>query len=196
MKRIVFLVALIFHSAQATEKCESERPVDTPNGLLVQEVCSTTIEVPVPTGNINPNNRIGHRYTYTLKLGNAPLIRDSYLSLQDLDRKKGLRIYSNGGTALYLVDLNQNPPLIFKFGVRMSTNEFEYASWGKKNSVIAIKDNTKFIYQDGRLIPPRNVDYAALDSSLIQYRTDGSIYKMPDLTGFIPFVEKLALPLH
>lgn len=56
---------------------------------------------------------------------------------------------------LYLLDLNFESPHVYGFGVKNAENEFHWASWGKRRSVIAIKKNVKFIYEGGKLIPPK-----------------------------------------
>ena len=33
-------------------------------------------------------------------------------------------------------------------------NEFHWASWGEKRSVIALKNNVSFVYENGKITPP------------------------------------------
>lgn len=56
---------------------------------------------------------------------------------------------------LFLLDLTGAKPRVFAFGVRNACNEFHWASWGKKRSVIAIKRNVKFIYENGKMTLPK-----------------------------------------
>lgn len=56
---------------------------------------------------------------------------------------------------LYLVDLTNGKPHVFAFGIQNASNEYHWASWGKKRSVIAIKRNVKFVYENGKLTPPK-----------------------------------------
>ncbi|GAA5172702.1 hypothetical protein [Viridibacterium curvum] len=55
---------------------------------------------------------------------------------------------------LYLLDIGVTPPRVLSFGVEGACTEFHWASWGKKRSVIAIKSNVKFVYENGKLTPP------------------------------------------
>ena len=56
--------------------------------------------------------------------------------------------------SLILLDLTRPTPHVFQFGVHNGCAEYHWSSWGKKRSVIAIKDNVKFTYSDGKLLPP------------------------------------------
>lgn len=38
--------------------------------------------------------------------------------------------------------------------MKNACNEFESALWGKTRSVIRLKKNVKFIYENGQIIPP------------------------------------------
>lgn len=69
---------------------------------------------------------------------------------------QGARMKETGCSAeAYLVDLSEADPKIFRFGVLAACNEFDWASWGAKSSVIALKKNVRFVYKAGRLMPPR-----------------------------------------
>lgn len=103
--------------------------------------------------------------SYYLFLGKLPIIsRESLLSRKDRDEDRSRYIYKGGSWAsrdddipwspVYLVDLRSDPPKAFVFGVRAAQNEFHWASWGKKRSVVALQYNVKFTYDGSRLIPP------------------------------------------
>jgi hypothetical protein len=100
-----------------------------------------------------------------LKLDGVPLLRDSLLSLSDFDIGKNKSrprwIYSGSpkwetgcNDRLYLVDLSIKPVKVIAFGVKKACNEFHWASWGEKRSVIALKNNVKFMYENGKMILP------------------------------------------
>ena len=56
---------------------------------------------------------------------------------------------------MYLLDLSNKPAKIVAFGVKNSCIEFDWASWGKRRSVIALKHNVRFVYEDGKMKPPK-----------------------------------------
>jgi hypothetical protein len=51
--------------------------------------------------------------------------------------------------------MTSRPVKVFAFGVKTACNEFHWASWGKNRSVIALKKNVEFVYENGKLIPPK-----------------------------------------
>jgi hypothetical protein len=55
---------------------------------------------------------------------------------------------------MFLIDLSSDKPRVYAFGVKNACAEYHWASWGKKHSVIAIKDNIRFTYSNGKLTPP------------------------------------------
>ncbi len=89
------------------------------------------------------------------------VLKDVRLFPDDSSPDKSIRIYTSGAATstacagrLYLVDFNLKPPKVLAFGVKNACNEFHWASWGRKRSVIAIKNNVRFVYENGKLIPP------------------------------------------
>ncbi len=46
-----------------------------------------------------------------------------------------------------------------QFGVKNACNEFDWTSWGEKNSVIALKTYVCFTYKDGRMILPKDMGH-------------------------------------
>lgn len=68
---------------------------------------------------------------------------------------------SGGGrSGLYLVDFSKKPPKVIQFGVDKACNEFDWASWGAKNAVIALKKDVRFTYdrQTGKMSLPKDID--------------------------------------
>lgn len=89
-------------------------------------------------------------------------MRDAFLAEAENNKSRSIWIYvpqSQLKTAcpdhLYLIDLSQSPVNVIAFGVKKACNEFHWASWGEKRSVIALKRNVKFIYENGKMILPK-----------------------------------------
>lgn len=87
---------------------------------------------------------------------------------------------------MFLIDLTSDTPHVFAFGVKNACAEYHWASWGKKRSVIAIKDNIRFTYSNGKLSPPPD-DFGDGTPLSRRYPEDG---KPPRLW---PFVEELTI---
>jgi hypothetical protein len=124
-----------------------------------------------------------------------PILRDVRLFPDDSSPDKSIRIYTSGANSktscaggLYLVDFNVKPPKVLAFGVKKACNEFHWASWGAKRSVIAIKNNVSFVYENGKLAPPPSGE--KLWSS-IEPPHAGAGLAVEDAVGF---VEELSLP--
>jgi hypothetical protein len=141
--------------------CE-QHTTKTAYGSLTEESCGSRDTVPLPNSTATTYS---YRYIYTLKLDGVPILRDSVLSLSDFDAGKDKSrprwIYSGSpkpetgcNDRLYLVDLSMKPVKIITFGVKKACNEFYWASWGEKRSVIALKNNVKFIYENGKMMLP------------------------------------------
>lgn len=86
---------------------------------------------------------------------------------------------------LYLLDFTGDKPRVFSFGVKNASNQFHWASWGKKRSVIAIKKNVKFVYENGKLTPPKKDNDLYLNIKPTMFETP--VEKLE------PFVEKLPI---
>lgn len=148
MKRLLIGVLTLFVVAAAfgSEKCKTGLGFSTPYGKLVSTRCSID----------------GVDKTHTLLLNDAKLLEDVRLFDEGGDKTRRLHVYTSGDFSaetacskkLYLLDLSGSPPKVFAFGVKNACNEFHWASWGDKRSVIALKHNVKFVYEDGKLIPP------------------------------------------
>lgn len=95
--------------------------------------------------------------------------------------------FTNCHSKLYLVDVSTSPVTVIAFGVKQGCNEFDYASWGKKNSVIAIKSNVKFVYQNGKMMLPKD-DQKLRDRIEPSHGDDGYTQDDPVL----PFVQYLS----
>lgn len=137
---------MVITPSYAQDKCRSES-VDTSAGKLNHLICR------------NANRE----YTHTIFLGEQPLLRDSFLAEADNNKSRSIWVYvpqSQPQTAcpdrLYLIDLSQNPAKVIAFGVKKACNEFHWASWGEKRSVIALKHNVKFTYENGKMILPKS----------------------------------------
>lgn len=86
---------------------------------------------------------------------------------------------------LFLLDLSDTRPRVFRFGVRNACNEYHWASWGKQRSVIAIKNNVRFVYANGRLTPPKH-DAALMEK--LQFSAYGGSNVFEEV---VPFAEEI-----
>ena len=90
------------------------------------------------------------------------LLEDKFLSADlAIEKTRTYWVYSGKALAetgcpdrLYLIDLSMKPAKVIAFGVKKACNEFHWASWGDKRSVIALKNNVSFVYENGRITPP------------------------------------------
>jgi len=137
-------VTVIAHS-HAQDKCRSES-VDTSVGKLHHLICRNA----------------DREYTHTIFLGEQPLLRNAFLAEADNNKSRSIWVYvpqAQLQTAcpdrLYLIDLSQNPVKVIAFGVKKACNEFHWASWGEKRSVVTLKHNVKFTYENGKMILPK-----------------------------------------
>lgn len=163
----------------AGEVCTDRLPITTPYGDLVRRTCHEGEE----------------DLTFEILLSGKAVIKAKSLSDEGRNNKKSVWIYSGewkGRKAIFLLDFSQNSPKAFAFGITMATNEIDYVSWGKKNDVIAIKNNVKFLYQGGRLIPP-DANYAAshsiTDTRNLRFDMKGNVIATFDINKNVPFVE-------
>lgn len=161
-KLSTLLIALLaVGHVYANDGCRLERSIATTFGALDMEVCKTQVKVTPPPSSTNPANNIGFDYVYTLRIDGKPLLRAAYLSRVDRDKTRSFWIFR--GDSLqetgcpdrhYLIDLSLTPVKVIAFGVKKACNEFQLASWGEKRSVIALKNNVKFTYENGKMIVP------------------------------------------
>lgn len=105
-----------------------------------------------------------NEYTETINLNGIAVLSDTHLYEDDSNKDRSIRIYTSGASnaetgcapRLYLLDLSMQPTKAIAFGVKNACNEFQWASWGTKRSVIALKNNVKFTYQQGKITPPKS----------------------------------------
>lgn len=148
MKRtlVATVVGLAVASGSASEQCRSGFGIQTPQGKLVSTRCTVD----------------GVDRTHSLSLDGIKVLEDARLFSEETNKLRTLHVYKSGtysavtacAEKLYLLDTSRRPPLTIAFGVKNACNEFHWASWGDKRSVIALKKNVKFVYEDGKLLPP------------------------------------------
>lgn len=145
----------------ANDGCRYGRGTTTSFGILNMEVCKKQIKVEPPISSTNPANNIGFDYVYSLRLADKLILRDTYLSENDSDKGRKLWVFRGNSMQetgcpdrLYFVDLSKSPVKVIAFGVKKACNEFHWASWGEKRSVIALKNNVKFTYENGKMTLP------------------------------------------
>lgn len=133
-------------AAQAEAQCQSSKPRETPAGVVQRTNCGKTQLDSAESIHVD-----GKR-----------ILSDKRLFDEARDKSRNLLVFSSGdfsattacARTLYLLDLSGSPPKVFSFGVKNACNEFHWASWGDKRSVIALKHNVKFVYESGKLTPP------------------------------------------
>jgi hypothetical protein len=143
---LALFVGLLVHlSAYAGVACEDDHPFKSPAGPLVISTCS--------------DPKAGF-LKYTLRVADKTVIEDSFLGFDSRDAQRLRWIFAAGALhdtgcakGLYLLDLSAGSPKVTLFGVRGACNQFHWASWGKR-SVIAIKNNVRFVYEDGKFTLP------------------------------------------
>lgn len=165
----------------AGQNCENSLGIQTPAGKLVSTDC-------YDSG--------GQHVRKSISIEGRKLLDDRWL-YGDLavDRTRIHWIYQSEpqmktgcSEKFYLIDLSYNPPKVFSFGVKNACNEYEWSSWSNKRSVISLKHNVKFVYQNGKIIPPAKGE--RLWES-IEPPHAGSGMAVDDL---VPFGEELPLP--
>lgn len=149
MNRFLFasLLALLTVSCGAEETCEKGRGVKTPYGRLIATECS---------------DAKGYTTRQSISLDQQKLLEDKFLSGDlAIEHTRTYWVYSGKALAetgcpdrLYLIDLSMTPVKVMAFGVKKACNEFHWASWGEKRSVIALKHNVKFTYENGKITVP------------------------------------------
>lgn len=180
MLRILVQLALVLAILQqsVSAKCRTE-DVETPRGILSHSVCRDDQK----------------RYLHEIKLVDHVLLKGDFFAEEANSNSRLLWIFSSKPSAeigcsdrVYLLDLTYEPPKAFQFGVKKACNEFYRAVWGGQRSVITIKKNVSFFYENGRVVPPV-VGKKLWDS--IEPPHAGPGLKMEDA---VPFAEEIALP--
>ena len=163
---------------------------------FAQEICDAGGKTATPLGNLEKficRDKGKSVSTYSVfKLANTAILRSPYpTTFQAENKPKTLFVLQAASDAalacparMYLVDLTGNKPRVFAFGVKNACAEYHWASWGKKRSVIAIKENIRFTYNNGKLTPPPP-DFG-----------DGIplVRRYPEDQRNWPFVEELPIP--
>lgn len=153
MSRMLSLLLLLVLPLSASADCSSKRKeASTPYGVLYEMHCSVS-------------GRSDAGYEYSLFLDDQLLIKDSFLRYEDNNDEQSVWVFG-GRHALergctsrqYLIDISKKPAQVLAFGVNGACSEFHWAKWSKRKSVIALKRNVKFVYQNSALTPPKRDD--------------------------------------
>jgi hypothetical protein len=163
----------------ASETCESGRGVKTQFGRLITTECV---------------NDKGYTVRAYVSLNDTKLLEDKFLSADlAIDKNRSYWVFSGNvlhetgcPERLYLLDLSTDQPKVFAFGVKAACNEFQWASWGKNGSVIALKNNVKFVYKSGKITPPKADENLRTSIQPTMFATD--------VSKLIPFAEEIPLP--
>jgi hypothetical protein len=147
MKNFIACVLLIsVAGCRADENCKPGRSYDTPTGDLVVTRCVDSTRTPT------------RKY---ISIQGLKILELNYLSDEDFDKTRSRWIFRGDAIRetgcpdrLYLIDLSMKPVKVIAFGVKKACNEFHWASWGEKRSVIALKNNVSFVYENGKITPP------------------------------------------
>lgn len=101
------------------------------------------------------------KYTHSVLFKGDVVLRESFLASEDSNKTRTLWLFTGDSKMetgcpdrLYLIDLSMTPVKVIAFGVKKACNEFHWASWGEKRSVIALKHNVKFTYENGKITVP------------------------------------------
>jgi hypothetical protein len=164
--------------ATAEGKCRSDQ-VETRYGLVSHKVCRDAQK----------------KYTHTVSLAGIDILKDDFLAEDDNNKNRSLWVYSGKTSAatgcadiVYLIDVSAKPVKAFSFGVKNACSEFGWASWGDKRSVISLKKNVSFVYENGKLTPPKAGPQLW---KAIEPPHAGPGLKEEDA---VPFVQELAMP--
>lgn len=182
MSRLLFVlfVALLTSGCGAQETCEKGRGIKTPVGRLVEAECS---------------NAKGYTTRQSVYLDQQKVLEDKSLFQEESNKERTIWIYSGKSLhetgcpeRLYLIDLSVAPPKVTAFGVKKACNLFHWASWGQKRSVIALKKNVSFVYENGKLSLPAAGE--KLWNSIEPPHAGGGM----TIEDAVPFAEEIALP--
>lgn len=175
---VLLLAALAAHDpAQAAPVCRQDDALPTANGVLRRLRCTDTEFPTIDRWELDGQ---------LLLQGPYPIGRETR------DDSKRLYVLSSASSPrthctenLFLLDLSTTQPRVFRFGVRHACNDYHWASWGKQRSVIAIKNNVRFVYANGRLTPPRH-DVALMEK--LQFSAYGGSNVFEEI---VPFAEEI-----
>lgn len=179
---IVFIAsAFLLKMAKAGEPvCETSKAKIRPYGAISKTVCVL--------------NNVAVREV--VNMNGQAVLSDKQLIQEDIDQGGAIRLYSSGefdpqtGCAprMYLLDMRGGKVRTISFGVKNACTDFGWASWGEKRSVISLKKNVSFIYENGKLTPPKAGEQLW---KAIEPPHSGPGLKVEDA---VPFVEELAVP--
>ncbi|MES2049275.1 MAG: hypothetical protein V4447_12810 [Pseudomonadota bacterium] len=148
MKNFLISIFLFLMSTHcfSQENCERDRGTKTPHGRLTTTDCS--------------DSKVYLIKKY-ISLDDVKILERSYLSEQSFDKERSRWIFRGESLhetgcpdRLYLIDLSVKPVKVIAFGIKKACNVFHWASWGEKRSVIALKNNVNFIYENGKMTLP------------------------------------------
>ena len=133
-------------ACQAQESCDQRRPVKTPVGDLIETQCTDSKGVTTRS---------------FVTVGGTKVLEDKALFEADQNKSRSIWVYTGKAewttgcpSQLFLIDLQQQPFKTIAFGVKKACNQFQSASWGEKRSVLSLKNNVKFIYENGKMTLP------------------------------------------
>ncbi len=161
-----------------------------------KQLCENVQMGLVPDENLQMGSNGYDVYVNALCWNKKVLVKDDHLGVGHFGSKAFSEVYIYSGGAdqyaecpnrAYLVDRSYTPPKVIKFGIKNACGEIDYVSSGKKNLVVAFKDNIKFKYEGGKLIPPPVDDYF-----LQNIKIDANYAKTLSLAR--PYVEELPPP--
>jgi hypothetical protein len=176
---VLLLLPLFGHAQQGqSDNCKASKPRKTDYGEFIKVDCGTA-----KTG-----------YKETISFNGVSILSDVRLFDEDHNKDYSLRVYTSGAanpktgcpSNLYLVDVSTQPVRVFSFGVKSACNEFHWASWGANRSVIALKDNVQFVYENGKITPPK------ADSDLWR-KIKPTMFSTP-VEKLIPFADEVPMP--
>lgn len=150
MRLYLYILAALMLSpyyALSAEDCQKDTglEVKTPVGIIERYVCGQ-----------------GKIYSTHFTLDGQMLFRSQdAISVETSNKNNSLILiegpYDNDlacPSRMFLIDLTGTKPHVYAFGVKNACAEYHWASWGKKRSIIAIKENIRFTYSNGKLTPP------------------------------------------
>lgn len=165
--------AFVLSQSNASECIDKKVQISTPQGPLRLQRCSG------PRGKLE-KWLLGDREVLS---GDAPITDKA-------QNKAGSLVVFSGGAYVHgtgcqgelkLVDFTGATPRVFRFGVKNACNEFHWASWGARTSVIALKENVRFVYAEGVLSPPQKDN--ALSSSIKPSMFDTPVESLEPFAG-------------
>jgi hypothetical protein len=181
---LIFLLGISLSARSQSMKCENNGGLPTPKGKITDTTCHTS--------------DLQSTYREIWSLNEKPLVSGKYpIQLEDANKENTLIVLqgaSNSNTGCpdqtFLIDLTGISPRVFSFGIKNACSEYHWAKWSKnKRSVIALKNNVRFTYVNGKLIPPDDTDSDQFGSPIL-----GEFITLTPSTPPIPFVKELTLP--